>query len=168
MLARGGEDKINRVGGAGIGSGSNGIIAWFERGLSSVKISDSARVTAVGAVGGACIGSGNRGGSVNVTITGQASVRADQMYEGSFAGAGIGSGVLAEFYNAASSKPIIAIGDQAHVVAAGGSSSAAIGGGAGCTAGTVLIEGNPTIEATGGLNSAAIGGGDVVNSGSSL
>ena len=168
VLARGGEDKINRVGGAGIGSGSNGIIAWFERGLSSVKISDSARVTAVGAVGGACIGSGNRGGSVNVTITGQASVRADQMYEGSFAGAGIGSGVLAEFYNAASSKPIIAIGDQAHVVAAGGSSSAAIGGGAGCTAGTVLIEGNPTIEATGGLNSAAIGGGDVVNSGSSL
>ena len=156
ITATGGKLAAGIGGGAGERSYEDGTISFIGGSGSNITIAGDAQVKANGGWNGAGIGGGQYGSGSDITIEGDAQVEAN----GGKSGAGIGGG-----YEGSGSD--LTIAGDAQVTAKGGSAAAGIGGGELGSGSSIKIEGNAQVEANGGKNGAGIGGGEL-GSGSSI
>ena len=152
ITATGGKLAAGIGGGAGERSYEDGTISFIEGSGSNITIAGDAQVKANGGWNGAGIGGGQYGSGSDITIEGDAQVEAN----GGKSGAGIGGG-----YEGSGSD--LTIAGDAQVTAKGGSAAAGIGGGELGSGSSIKIEGNAQVEANGGQSGAGIGGGDYGN-----
>ena len=152
ITATGGKLAAGIGGGAGERSYEDGTISFIGGSGSNITIAGDAQVKANGGWNGAGIGGGQYGSGSDITIEGDAQVEAN----GGKSGAGIGGG-----YEGSGSD--LTIAGDAQVTAKGGSAAAGIGGGELGSGSSIKIEGNAQVEANGGKNGAGIGGGDSGN-----
>ena len=156
ITATGGKLAAGIGGGAGERSYEDGTISFIGGSGSNITIAGDAQVKANGGWNGAGIGGGQYGSGSDITIEGDAQVEAN----GGKSGAGIGGG-----YEGSGSD--LTIAGDAQVTAKGGSAAAGIGGGELGSGSSIKIEGNAQVEANGGQSGAGIGGGEL-GSGSSI
>ena len=156
ITATGGKLAAGIGGGAGERSYEDGAFSFIEGSGSNITIAGDAQVKANGGWNGAGIGGGQYGSGSDITIEGDAQVEAN----GGKSGAGIGGG-----YEGSGSD--LTIAGDAQVTAKGGSAAAGIGGGELGFGSSIKIEGNAQVEANGGQSGAGIGGGEL-GSGSSI
>ncbi len=156
ITATGGKLAAGIGGGAGERSYEDGTISFIGGSGSNITIAGDAQVKANGGWNGAGIGGGQYGSGSDITIEGDAQVEAN----GGRSGAGIGGG-----YEGSGSD--LTIAGDAQVTAKGGSAAAGIGGGELGSGSSIKIEGNAQVEANGGQSGAGIGGGEL-GSGSSI
>lgn len=149
ITATGGKLAAGIGGGAGERSYEDGTISFIEGSGSNITIAGDAQVKANGGWNGAGIGGGQYGSGSDITIEGDAQVEAN----GGKSGAGIGGG-----YEGSGSD--LTIAGDAQVTAKGGSAAAGIGGGELGSGSSIKIEGNAQVEANGGQSGAGIGGGN--------
>lgn len=149
ITATGGKLAAGIGGGAGERSYEDGTISFIGGSGSNITIAGDAQVKANGGWNGAGIGGGQYGSGSDITIEGDAQVEAN----GGKSGAGIGGG-----YEGSGSD--LTIAGDAQVTAKGGSAAAGIGGGELGSGSSIKIEGNAQVEANGGQSGAGIGGGD--------
>lgn len=149
ITATGGKLAAGIGGGAGERSYEDGTISFIGGSGSNITIAGDAQVKANGGWNGAGIGGGQCGSGSDITIEGDAQVEAN----GGKSGAGIGGG-----YEGSGSD--LTIAGDAQVTAKGGSAAAGIGGGELGSGSSIKIEGNAQVEANGGQSGAGIGGGD--------
>ncbi len=152
ITATGGKLAAGIGGGAGERSYEDGASSFIEGSGSNITIAGDAQVKANGGWNGAGIGGGQYGSGSDITIEGDAQVEAN----GGKSGAGIGGG-----YEGSGSD--LTIAGDAQVTAKGGSAAAGIGGGELGSGSSIKIEGNAQVEANGGEYGAGIGGGDSGN-----
>ena len=152
ITATGGKLAAGIGGGAGERSYEDGTISFIGGSGSNITIAGDAQVKANGGWNGAGIGGGQYGSGSDITIEGDAQVEAN----GGKSGAGIGGG-----YEGSGSD--LTIAGDAQVTAKGGSAAAGIGGGELGSGSSIKIEGNAQVEANGGQSGAGIGGGDSGN-----
>lgn len=152
ITATGGKLAAGIGGGAGERSYEDGTISFIGGSGSNITIAGDAQVKANGGWNGAGIGGGQYGSGSDITIEGDAQVEAN----GGKSGAGIGGG-----YEGSGSD--LTIAGDAQVTAKGGSAAAGIGGGELGSGSSIKIEGNAQVEANGGEYGAGIGGGDSGN-----
>ena len=148
ITATGGKLAAGIGGGAGERSYEDGASSFIEGSGSNITIAGDAQVKANGGWNGAGIGGGQYGSGSDITIEGDAQVEAN----GGKSGAGIGGG-----YEGSGSD--LTIAGDAQVTAKGGSAAAGIGGGELGSGSSIKIEGNAQVEANGGQSGAGIGGG---------
>ena len=149
ITATGGKLAAGIGGGAGERSYEDGTISFIGGSGSNITIAGDAQVKANGGWNGAGIGGGQYGSGSDITIEGDAQVEAN----GGKSGAGIGGG-----YEGSGSD--LTIAGDAQVTAKGGSAAAGIGGGELGSGSSIKIEGNAQVEANGGQSGAGIGGGN--------
>lgn len=149
ITATGGKLAAGIGGGAGERSYEDGTISFIGGSGSNITIAGDAQVKANGGWNGAGIGGGQYGSGSDITIEGDAQVEAN----GGKSGAGIGGG-----YEGSGSD--LTIAGDAQVTAKGGSAAAGIGGGELGSGSSIKIEGNAQVDANGGQSGAGIGGGD--------
>lgn len=149
ITATGGKLAAGIGGGAGERSYEDGTISFIGGSGSNITIAGDAQVKANGGWNGAGIGGGQYGSGSDITIEGDAQVEAN----GGKSGAGIGGG-----YEGSGSD--LTIAGDAQVTAKGGSAAAGIGGGEKSFGSGITIGGNAQVEANGGQSGAGIGGGD--------
>ena len=149
ITATGGKLAAGIGGGAGERSYEDGTISFIGGSGSNITIAGDAQVKANGGWNGAGIGGGQYGSGSDITIEGDAQVEAN----GGKNGAGIGGG-----YEGSGSD--LTIAGDAQVTAKGGSAAAGIGGGELGSGSSIKIEGNAQVEANGGQSGAGIGGGN--------
>lgn len=149
ITATGGKLAAGIGGGAGERSYEDGASSFIEGSGSNITIAGDAQVKANGGWNGAGIGGGQYGSGSDITIEGDAQVEAN----GGKSGAGIGGG-----YEGSGSD--LTIAGDAQVTAKGGSAAAGIGGGELGSGSSIKIEGNAQVEANGGQSGAGIGGGN--------
>lgn len=152
ITATGGKLAAGIGGGAGERSYEDGTISFIGGSGSNITIAGDAQVKANGGWNGAGIGGGQYGSGSDITIEGDAQVEAN----GGKSGAGIGGG-----YEGSGSD--LTIAGDAQVTAKGGSAAAGIGGGELGSGSSIKIEGNAQVEANGGQSGAGIGGGSIGN-----
>ena len=150
ITATGGKLAAGIGGGAGERSYEDGTISFIGGSGSNITIAGDAQVKANGGWNGAGIGGGQYGSGSDITIEGDAQVEAN----GGKSGAGIGGG-----YEGSGSD--LTIAGDAQVTAKGGSAAAGIGGGELGSGSSIKIEGNAQVEANGGEYGAGIGGGEL-------
>lgn len=149
ITATGGKLAAGIGGGAGERSYEDGTISFIGGSGSNITIAGDAQVKANGGWNGAGIGGGQYGSGSDITIEGDAQVEAN----GGRSGAGIGGG-----YEGSGSD--LTIAGDAQVTAKGGSAAAGIGGGELGSGSSIKIGGNAQVEANGGQSGAGIGGGN--------
>lgn len=149
ITATGGKLAAGIGGGAGERSYEDGASSFIGGSGSNITIAGDAQVKANGGWNGAGIGGGQYGSGSDITIEGDAQVEAN----GGKSGAGIGGG-----YEGSGSD--LTIAGDAQVTAKGGSAAAGIGGGELGSGSSIKIEGNAQVEANGGQSGAGIGGGN--------
>ena len=149
ITATGGKLAAGIGGGAGERSYEDGTISFIGGSGSNITIAGDAQVKANGGWNGAGIGGGQYGSGSDITIEGDAQVEATSDQYG--AGIGGGSG---------GSGSDITIRGDAQVDANGGKNGAGIGGGEKSFGSSIKIEGNAQVEANGGEYGAGIGGGE--------
>ena len=149
ITATGGKLAAGIGGGAGERSYEDGTISFIGGSGSNITIAGDAQVKANGGWNGAGIGGGQYGSGSDITIEGDAQVEAN----GGKSGAGIGGG-----YEGSGSD--LTIAGDAQVTAKGGSAAAGIGGGELGSGSSIKIGGNAQVEANGGQSGAGIGGGN--------
>ena len=149
ITVTGGKLAAGIGGGAGERSYEDGTISFIGGSGSNITIAGDAQVKANGGWNGAGIGGGQYGSGSDITIEGDAQVEAN----GGKSGAGIGGG-----YEGSGSD--LTIAGDAQVTAKGGSAAAGIGGGEKSFGSGITIGGNAQVEANGGQSGAGIGGGD--------
>ena len=149
ITATGGKLAAGIGGGAGERSYEDGASSFIEGSGSNITIAGDAQVKANGGWNGAGIGGGQYGSGSDITIEGDAQVEAN----GGKSGAGIGGG-----YEGSGSD--LTIAGDAQVTAKGGSAAAGIGGGELGSGSTIKIEGNAQVDANGGKYGAGIGSGE--------
>lgn len=149
ITATGGKLAAGIGGGAGERSYEDGTISFIGGSGSNITIAGDAQVKANGGWNGAGIGGGQYGSGSDITIEGDAQVEAN----GGKSGAGIGGGCEG-------SGSDLTIAGDAQVTAKGGSAAAGIGGGELGSGSSIKIEGNAQVEANGGQSGAGIGGGN--------
>lgn len=148
ITATGGKLAAGIGGGAGERSYEDGTISFIGGSGSNITIAGDAQVKANGGWNGAGIGGGQYGSGSDITIEGDAQVDAN----GGKNGAGIGGGEK-------SFGSSIKIEGNAQVEANGGEYGAGIGGGEESFGSGITIGGNAQVEANGGQSGAGIGGG---------
>lgn len=149
ITATGGKLAAGIGGGAGERSYEDGASSFIGGSGSNITIAGDAQVKANGGWNGAGIGGGQYGSGSDITIEGDAQVEATSDQYG--AGIGGGSG---------GSGSDITIRGDAQVDANGGKNGAGIGGGEKSFGSSIKIEGNAQVEANGGEYGAGIGGGE--------
>ena len=149
ITATGGKLAAGIGGGAGERSYEDGTISFIGGSGSNITIAGDAQVKANGGWNGAGIGGGQYGSGSDITIEGDAQVEAN----GGRSGAGIGGG-----YEGSGSD--LTIAGDAQVTAKGGSAAAGIGGGELGSGSSIKIGGNAQVEANRGQSGAGIGGGN--------
>ncbi len=149
ITATGGKLAAGIGGGAGERSYEDGASSFIEGSGSNITIAGDAQVKANGGWNGAGIGGGQYGSGSDITIEGDAQVEAN----GGKSGAGIGGG-----YEGSGSD--LTIAGDAQVTAKGGSAAAGIGGGELGSGSSIKIEGNAQVDANGGKYGAGIGSGE--------
>lgn len=149
ITATGGKLAAGIGGGAGERSYEDGASSFIEGSGSNITIAGDAQVKANGGWNGAGIGGGQYGSGSDITIEGDAQVEAN----GGKSGAGIGGG-----YEGSGSD--LTIAGDAQVTAKGGSAAAGIGGGELGSGSSIKIEDDAQVEANGGQSGAGIGGGN--------
>lgn len=149
ITATGGKLAAGIGGGAGERPYEDGTISFIGGSGSNITIAGDAQVKANGGWNGAGIGGGQYGSGSDITIEGDAQVEAN----GGKSGAGIGGG-----YEGSGSD--LTIAGDAQVTAKGGQSGAGIGGGELGSGSSIKIGGNAQVEANGGQSGAGIGGGN--------
>ena len=152
ITATGGKLAAGIGGGAGERSYEDGTISFIGGSGSNITIAGDAQVKANGGWNGAGIGGGQYGSGSDITIEGDAQVEATSDQYG--AGIGGGSG---------GSGSGITIGGNAQVEANGGQSGAGIGGGGDGNGTGITIKDDAQVNATGGGLGAGIGGGSIGN-----
>ena len=149
ITATGGKLAAGIGGGAGERSYEDGTISFIGGSGSNITIAGDAQVKANGGWNGAGIGGGQYGSGSDITIEGDAQVEAN----GGKSGAGIGGGCEG-------SGSDLTIAGDAQVTAKGGSAAAGIGGGELGSGSSIKIEGNAQVDANGGKYGAGIGSGE--------
>ena len=152
ITATGGKLAAGIGGGAGECSYEDGTISFIGGSGSNITIAGDAQVKANGGWSGAGIGGGQYGSGSDITIEGDAQVEAN----GGKSGAGIGGG-----YEGSGSD--LTIAGDAQVTAKGGSAAAGIGGGNNGNGTGITIKDDAQVNATGGGLGAGIGGGSIGN-----
>lgn len=148
ITATGGKLAAGIGGGAGERSYEDGTISFIGGSGSNITIAGDAQVKANGGWNGAGIGGGQYGSGSDITIEGDAQVEATSDQYGAGIGGGFGG-----------SGSDITIRGDAQVDANGGKNGAGIGGGEKSFGSSIKIEGNAQVEANGGQSGAGIGGG---------